>query len=116
MRQATFENWDFFGTVAGVGIGLIGLTGSMSRSDVEKATESIRQALTTWDSQGFDALQDFMAFVRKTVEGGVDTDTAVGSWVLWNVKSEKPSADELEVAPIIGAFFRGAIAGSWDAA
>ena len=113
VKLTKLDDWDFFATVAGVGAGLLEFPGEKSRTTSSALSSVATDALNQWDAQGGEALADFMKFVRESVESGIDAQTAIGGWLLWNVKSEQPSDSELDSAPGIGLFLRAAAKGCW---
>ncbi len=125
VKSTRLEEWDFFGTVAGSGTGILQIPDAqLSREDAKLALDATREALGEWRDQWIaenptweafpvkDVLDDFVRFVRKSVENGIDLEVAVGGWVLWNVKGDKPSTDELAVAPVIGGLLLAVTSGS----
>ena len=108
------KNWDFLMTVAGVGTAFLMIADRVPEPQQPEVSEAIRCSLTSWDSQGYDALRDFVVFVKRNVDGGVDLSNAIGSWVLWNVKLAAPEAEELRLASPIGLYLLHSFARWWD--
>ena len=108
------DDWDFFATVAGVGAGVLEFPGEKSRAEGDTLTGLVMNSLNDWNTQAAGALADLMKFVRESVESGIPTEMAIGGWLLWNVKGDKPSDSEMEAAPGIGTFLRQAAKGCWS--
>jgi hypothetical protein len=96
-------HWDFFAAVAGLGTGLSLYATARQPSDVKAFTIALVRRAEHWDQQAPAAIDDFQQFVNRNVSAGVDLPTAIGSWVVWNIKSATPSDEELRAAPAIGA-------------
>ncbi len=89
--------WDFFMTVAGVGIYL--LTHKVS----EEEYKEILKELVEVYPKGKLGLENFMDFMERDKENEVDYQVRTGVWVLWNLKGGFPTSDETDrLAPAIG--------------
>ena len=90
------ENWDFYMTVAGIGVFV------SSIKLTAKAQKELHTEIESLNPEMVEALTDFMEFNGK---GKTDDETMsgnVGIWVLWNVKGTAPTNDEYNViAPAI---------------
>ena len=93
------SDWDFYMTVAGVGVYL--LTNKVS----EARYKELLIDLAEFDKQSAEALNDFKAFIENNKNEGIDLKTSVGFWVLWNIKGSWPTYDESrDLALAIGAY------------
>ncbi len=96
------NDWDFFMTVAGVGLYLL----RDKVSDEKK--EQILKQLAELDKQMPEGIDNFMEFVEKDKD--MDIRITVGFWVLWNIGGEAPTHDESkELAPVIGNYLLNVI-------
>ena len=113
LRTTAVEDWDFFGTVAAVGAGLLRVPALMPRrGEGEMAIRLANAALGEWDPEGPAALQDMMSFMHHGAESaGADLEMGVGLWFLWNVKGASPTAQESSLAPVIGGLL---CASAWN--
>ena len=91
------SNWDFFMTVAGVGMYF--LTNEISK---EEYAEVMNQ-LTELDKQMEDAINNLFSYTETLNSEDIKIQTVIGFWVLWNITGEPPTDDESnELAPVIG--------------
>ena len=115
--------WDFFGTVAAVGLGMCLAYRAVDapvlnlvyipEDEVFATEKAVARVLNEWDSQGYQAYVDFCGFVARGVEGGSKPEVVVGAWVVWNIKGSEPSKKEFEVGAVIGSMFFASMAGAW---
>jgi len=98
------NDWDFYMTVAGVGIYLLA-----NKVNETKYKELLIE-LAEFDKQSVEALNNFKAFMENNKNEGIDLKTSAGFWVFWNIKSSQPTHDESrELAPAIGAYLHKVI-------
>lgn len=107
-------DWDFFMTVAGVGTAFMMIADRVPLDDQRSVSEAVAQELRSWNSQGYAALTDFIGFMKRSVDGGIDLPDAIGTWVIWNLKQGCPSQQELGLARPMGIFLVKAFAQWWD--
>ncbi len=86
---------------------------SIAEEHDHKLTKAILEALNAWDHQGAESYANFSKYVTQTVDSGIDIRTAIGSWVIWNIKAEQPTQQELTCASAIGATFQTSMSNSW---
>jgi len=99
------DDWDFFMTAAGSGLVLMSSESFLGEHDVVKnrATE-INKDIPR-------AIDDFISFMNKEERSDDMVAPTIGLWVLWNLKQEKPSYDEMkELTLVIGNFLLKIIA------
>ncbi len=96
-------HWDFFATAAGVGTGLSLYAAQHTPDEMQLFTAALLRHMERWDAQAATAVADFQDFVTRNTNGGVDFATAIGSWVVWNIKGSAPSDSDFAAAPAIGA-------------
>jgi hypothetical protein len=108
------QDWDFFMTVAGVGFALQTLGSRPSEKDLRHFTEGLQEHSPKWNAHAAAAFDDLTRFTQRNVSGEMDSLTAIGLWVLWNVKRENPTQEEMPLAPAIGRFLAANLAGRWE--
>lgn len=93
------QNWDFYLTVAGVGMYIVSF-----KVPAKKQTP-LRETLSSLDPEMIDALDDFL---EMNEDARIDENTLsgnIGMWVLWNVKGIAPTNEEYnELSPAIEKF------------
>ncbi len=114
IKEQSPDTWDFFATVAAVGACMLEAYRFIPEGDDCMVEKALRQALNAWDNQGYDAYLNFVKFVTQNVDAGVETLTAIGSWVLWNLKSGQPTQHELAIVPDIGTALHRSMLNSWS--
>lgn len=93
------NDWDFFMTVAGVGIYFL-----TNKTNVEEANKIANQLLEI-DRQMPEAMDNFFSYIKKGGEASVDLMADIGYWVLWNIMGDKPKYEEcVALAPAIGTY------------
>lgn len=114
IRARGTDDWDFFMTVAGVGIALQTIGSKPPEKDFHQFAIGLQEHFPKWDHNAAAAFDNLTKFTQKNVSGGVDPITATGLWVLWNVKQDSPTDDEISLAPVIGRFLAENLKGWWD--
>lgn len=114
MKKCTTEDWDFFMTVAGIGIALQTNKYKPSDKEVDQFAVGLKEYLPKWNSQGAAAFDDLLKFTQRNITNGVDSIVAAGLWVLWNLKQEQPTDDEMSLAPIIGHYWVNNLSDWWN--
>jgi 23S rRNA A2030 N6-methylase RlmJ len=93
------NDWDFFMTVAGVGIYFL-----TNKTNEEEANKIARR-LSEIDRQMPEAMDNFFNYIEKGKKAGVSLTADIGYWVLWNTMGDEPTLEECtELAPAIGIF------------
>ena len=95
-------HWDFFITAAGLGTGLSLYAAQHTPDEMRPFAAALLRHMEHWDAQGGAAVADFQSFVSRNTDGGVEFATAIGSWVIWNIKGSTPTDSEFAAAPAIG--------------
>lgn len=99
--EKTFNDWNFFMTVAGI-------CTYITISDVsEKDLREIEKHLLEINNQmpWIEGINDFFKFMGPPEDIDIDKKTKTGWWVLCNIKGKKPTNKESkELAPAIGLF------------
>ena len=85
------KDWYFYMTVGGVASGISLIHPKLSQKDFNEFTKWIDESLSKWDVDGHRALLDLSRFVQKTVSENITPSTAVGLWVIWNIKTQQPN-------------------------
>jgi len=95
------QHWDFFVTSVCLGMGLF-LYGRDRPNDLRPFATALLAQVANWNCQAVSAIDDFQKFVNRNTESGFDLETSVGSWILWNLKGDTPSEQEIAAAGAIG--------------
>ncbi len=99
------DDWDFFMTAAGSGLILISSEAYKGEHNKVKS----RASEIYKDIPQF--IDDFISFMNKNEGNDEMVAPTIGLWVLWNIKHEEPSYEEMkELAPVIGNFLLKIIA------
>ena len=110
LKKTGAERWDFFMTLAGVGATLSMVMDDENISDEDKRgfSYALRDSLNEWHKLGYQAFADLSKFVRHNTDSGMEQHTAIGAWVIWNLKDDQPTEEELDLAPVIGKYLLAA--------
>lgn len=84
------DEWDFFMTSACAGIILI------SSEEYKGEHEAVENRLNELDKNYMMAVNDLKQFMEKASDDLDQKIATLGYWLLWNVKKDKPSDDELQ--------------------
>ena len=111
--------WDFFATVAGVGVAFAEIADSVSEAEQEALSGAVVDALTAWNRRGSNALTDFLNFVRQGVTNGAPLPALIGTWIIRNVVPDhRPAAADFDLfsnaGSAIGMVFLHAFHGWWQ--
>ncbi len=118
------QKWDFFVTVAGISVGLIGLVDKVSdTSEYDRLTKMLSTKLKEWDKRGEHALSDLMTKMVNHRENIMrlppDEFTKMwaamlGSWCLVNLNLEVPRNQPNELMIELGMFLIVSFHHWWD--
>lgn len=94
------DDWDFFMTIAGVGVYL--LMFKFSDEDHKK----VMTQLSEFDSQMLGGINNLFDYIEgQKGNAGVGFEKKIGFWVLWNIAGDAPSIEEsTALAPAIGIY------------
>jgi hypothetical protein len=111
--------WDFFATVAGVGVAFTEIADTVPEAEQEALRGAIADALTAWNPRGYTALADFLNFVRQGVTSGTPLPLLIGTWIIRNVLPDhRTAAADLDLfsnaGSAIGMVFLHAFHGWWQ--
>jgi hypothetical protein len=111
--------WDFFATVAGVGVAFAEIADTVPEAEQEALSRAVVDALTAWNRRGDSALTDFLNFVRQGVTGGAPLPALIGTWIIRNVlRDHRPAIADFELfsnaGSVIGMRFLRAFHGWWQ--
>jgi len=84
------DEWDFFMTSACAGIILL------TNEEYDGEHESVENRLNELDINYMRAVADLMKFMEKGSDDLNERIATLGYWILWNVKKDKPTDDELQ--------------------
>jgi hypothetical protein len=109
------DDWDFFMTVGGVAMGIMLIEPNLSKRAFNQFTQGLAEYFIKWNPHGAGAFDDLKKFVQRTASLRIEYSTAIGLWVIWNIKHNKPNEDELKGAKAIGNFLFSGLKDWWDA-
>ena len=90
--------WDFFATVAGVGVAFAEIADTVPEAEQETLSRAVVDALTAWNRRGYGALTDFLNFVGQGVTSGAPLPVLIGTWIIRNVlRDHRPAAADFEL-------------------
>lgn len=93
------NDWDFFMTIAGIGIYI------MRNKISDKDKENLTLQMLELDRQMPDGLGNFFEFMTNSKDADTSNEARVGYWVLLSIKGEHPTLEESkELAPAIGSY------------
>lgn len=84
------DEWDFFMTSACAGIILI------TKEEYKGEHEAVENRLKELDKNYMSAVTDLMKFMEKGSDDLNQRIATLGYWILWNVKQDKPTDEELQ--------------------
>ena len=99
------SRWTFFFITASIGVTFILAPVQVAEEAQSQVCDTVAAALEAWHPQGYQALEDFLKFVREKLQQEVEMPAAIGTWLLWNLKQAQPTPDELSLAWPLGLFF-----------
>jgi hypothetical protein len=108
------DDWDFFMTVAGVGVAMQTIGKTPPEQDIHAFAAGIQQNFSKWNAKADEAFQDLRKFTKRNLSIGIDFITTYGLWVLENIKKDTPTPEERSIAPVIGRFLVESFDGWWD--
>ena len=111
--------WDFFATVAGVGVAFAEIADTVPEAEQEALSAAVVDALTAWNRRGCNALTDFLNFVRQGITSGAPLPALIGTWIIRNVVPDhQPAAADFDLlsnaGSAIGMRFLRAFHGWWQ--
>jgi hypothetical protein len=114
MENVPESRWNFFFIIASIGVTFILAPVQVAEESQSQVCDTVAAALETWHPQGYEALEDFLQFVRGKLQQEVEMPAAVGAWLLWNLKQAQPSEEELSLAWPLGLFFLHSFKDWWE--
>ena len=105
MENVPESRWTFFFITASIGVTFILAPVKVAEESQSQVCDTVAAALEAWHPQGYEALEDFLQFVRERVHQDLEMPAAIGAWLLWNLKQAQPSQEELSLAWPLGLFF-----------
>lgn len=98
------EEWDFFMVSAITGVILL------TNEEYKGEHDAIEERLNELDRNYMKAVNDLSSFMEKTTDNLDERIATIGYWVLWNVKKDKPTDDELQQLSLpIGNYVMGVV-------
>jgi hypothetical protein len=114
MQNIPESRWNFFFITACIGVTFILAPVQVAEEAQSQVCDTVAAALEAWHPQGYEALEDFLKFVREKLQQEVEMPAAVGAWLLWNLKQARPSPEELTLAWPLGLFFLHSFKDWWE--
>lgn len=108
------SRWNFFFITAGIGVTFILAPVQVAEEAQSQVCDTVAAALEAWHPQGYEALEDFLKFVREKLQQEVEMPPAIGAWLVWNLKQSQPSPEEFELAWPLGLFFLHSFKDWWE--
>jgi hypothetical protein len=105
MENVPESRWNFFFITASIGVTFILAPVQVAEEAQSQVCDTVAAALEAWHPQGYEALEDFLKFVRERLHQDMEMPAAIGAWLVWNLKQAQPSQDELSLAWPLGLFF-----------
>jgi hypothetical protein len=108
------SRWNFFFITASIGVTFLLAPVQVAEESQSQVCDTVAAALEAWHPQGYEALEDFLKFVREKLQQDVEMPAAVGAWLIWNLKQAQPSPEELSLAWPLGLFFLHSFKDWWE--
>jgi hypothetical protein len=97
--QRPKNDWDFYMTVAGLGVYYLRHKVSPHRHS------ALMAAISQFDRQMPEGLSNLYGYFASHTDANIDSRIKVGFWVLWNIAGEPPTQEESrDLAPAIGVY------------
>lgn len=114
MEKVPENRWNFFFVTTGIGVTFLLAPVQVAAADQSQVCHTVAAALEAWHPQGYEALEDFLKFVKTKLQQEVEMPAAIGAWLLWNLKQSQPSQEELSLAWPLGLFFLNSFKDWWE--
>jgi len=87
--------WDYFVTIAGVGTAFMEIADTVPEKEQPGICYGIQKNLNEWQSDSYHAMVDFINYVSKLVDSGVEIPDAIGGWIWVNLEKHDKSNQRL---------------------
>ncbi len=114
MKDIPESRWTFFFITASIGVTFMLAPVQVAEAAQSQVCDTVAAALEAWHPQGYEALEDFLKFVREKLQQELEMPAAIGTWLLWNLKQSQPSSEELSLAWPLGLFFLHSFKDWWE--
>ncbi len=114
LKDVPESRWTFFFITAGIGVTFMLAPVQVAAANQSQVCDTVAAALEAWHPQGYQALEDFLKFVRERLQQEVEMPAAIGTWLLWNLKQSQPTPDEVSLAWPLGLFFLHSFKDWWE--
>jgi len=94
-KSNLLEFWDCLITIAGVGTAFMETADSFPEEEIPGITCAIRDKLNEWQSDSYNVMVDFIHYVDKLVDSGVEIPAAIGGWIWVNLEKHDQSTQRL---------------------
>jgi hypothetical protein len=114
MEKVPESRWNFFFIIASIGVTFMLAPVQVAAEAQSQVCDTVAAALEAWHPQGYEALEDFLKFVKDKLAQEVEMPAAIGAWLLWNLKQSQPTQEELSLAWPLGLFFLHSFKDWWE--
>jgi hypothetical protein len=114
MENIPESRWNFFFVTACIGVTFLLAPVQVAAEAQSQVCDTVAVDLEAWHPQGYEALEDFLKFVKDKLEQEVEMPAAIGAWLVWNLKQSQPSQEELSLAWPLGLFFLHSFKDWWE--
>lgn len=90
------EFWDYLITIAGVGTAFMEIADTLPEKDRTGIAYAIQSKLNEWRSDSYNVMVDFIYYVSKLVDSGVEIPDAIGGWIWVNLEEHSQSNQRLK--------------------
>jgi hypothetical protein len=117
------SRWDFFFTVAGISVGLLGLANEVASEErYDRLTTIIRGEILKWNPSAEDAMGNCMTYIHFQLDTDAPDDPqaaytglafALGTWILSSSLGRPISEEDSNYAIVIGGFVLASLHDWW---
>jgi len=88
--------WDYLIAIAGVGSAFAEIADTVPEKDQPGLCYAIQKKLESWKSGSYNAMVDFLNYVTKLMNSGVEMPDAIGGWIWFNLEKHEQSNQQLK--------------------
>lgn len=100
VRAVTDSNllafWDYLITIACIGTAFAEIADTVPGKDQPGTCYAIQKKLNDWNSDSYNAMVDFLLYVKKVADKGIELPDAIGAWIWVNIGNHELSNLELK--------------------
>ena len=90
------EFWDYLITIAGVGTAFMEIADTVPEKDQPGVCYAIQKRLDEWQSDSYHAMVDFLNYVKRLTDSGIEIPNAIGGWIWINLGKHEQSNKKLK--------------------